>query len=109
MKKCVKCGTQKPLSEYHVENSRPDGTKGVCKQCVRSGEVERYFWKTRDPESYNEYHYNRKQYFTEKFPDQSYSSFTSYIKRKCDFKLSDLTREDMDREVNYYLTIKRAY
>lgn len=33
MKTCTKCGAQKPLSEFHNCQSKPDGKFAACKQC----------------------------------------------------------------------------
>lgn len=37
MKKCSKCGKLKELSEFRVDNSRKDGHKCACKECMRIG------------------------------------------------------------------------
>ena len=35
MKKCPKCGIEKPLTEFHKDKSKKDGLKCHCKQCCR--------------------------------------------------------------------------
>ena len=35
MKKCTKCGIEKPLTEFHKNKNRKDGLKFHCKQCCR--------------------------------------------------------------------------
>ena len=33
MKKCIKCGEEKPLSEFYKDSIRKDGLRGPCKVC----------------------------------------------------------------------------
>jgi len=33
MKKCTKCGIEKPLSEFNIDRRRKDGKYGKCKPC----------------------------------------------------------------------------
>lgn len=33
-KRCKMCGKEKPLSEFHVDNSKPDKHKSICKECL---------------------------------------------------------------------------
>jgi len=33
MKKCTKCGVQKPLSEFHKDKATKTGVRSNCKQC----------------------------------------------------------------------------
>lgn len=35
MKTCTKCGTEKPLTEYHKKKRMADGHMNQCKVCVR--------------------------------------------------------------------------
>jgi len=35
IKKCSKCGKQKPLEEFHKDNKAKDGHASWCKQCVK--------------------------------------------------------------------------
>jgi hypothetical protein len=41
-KNCAKCGALKALTEFHVLNSRRDGRKSYCKQCIQSYSAARY-------------------------------------------------------------------
>jgi len=34
-KKCIKCGIEKPLSEYHKDKQNKDGYRTQCKSCVK--------------------------------------------------------------------------
>lgn len=36
MKRCLKCGTEKPLSEYHRHKQTADGRVSSCKECVKA-------------------------------------------------------------------------
>lgn len=42
-KRCTRCGTLKPPSEFHRSKSAPDGLSTRCKQCVR--EYDQYRWR----------------------------------------------------------------
>jgi hypothetical protein len=33
MKKCIKCGVQKPLSDFHKKKDNKDGLQNACKHC----------------------------------------------------------------------------
>lgn len=47
MKTCTRCGTAKPVSEFHRHRGRPDGYDYVCKQC-KSESAKRYYDRNRD-------------------------------------------------------------
>lgn len=36
MKHCNKCNIKKKLSEFHIDNSKKDGRKNICKECRKS-------------------------------------------------------------------------
>ena len=48
MKKCTKCGEQKPLSEYYKNKSNKDGHQKRCKPCDIAHKKEAY---QRDPQA----------------------------------------------------------
>ena len=50
MKICSKCGIEKPLTEYHKNGFKSDGSqkyRGYCKTCANKRETERY-WEKRE-------------------------------------------------------------
>ena len=42
IKRCVKCRTEKPLSDFHQNLSKPDGRSTKCAQCVCEYQRARY-------------------------------------------------------------------
>jgi len=40
MKKCSKCGIEKPLTEFYKDNRNKDGHRGHCKSCVKKYRAE---------------------------------------------------------------------
>jgi hypothetical protein len=55
MKKCTKCGVQKPLSEFQKRQDRPSGYQSSCKKCLNSA---RLAWGLSNKKHIQEY--NRK-------------------------------------------------
>lgn len=47
MKKCTKCGVEKPLSEFNNDKRRKDGKYGKCRPCHISVSRE---WQNKNPE-----------------------------------------------------------
>ena len=50
MQICSKCGIEKPLTEYHKNGFKSDGSqkyRGYCKTCANKRETERY-WEKRE-------------------------------------------------------------
>jgi uncharacterized protein (DUF983 family) len=41
MKCCTGCGEGKELNEFHVQSSRPDGHRSICKACTLKTKKER--------------------------------------------------------------------
>jgi len=85
MKRCNKCGEEKPLSEYHSQRASKDGHKPSCKTCVKAYNAARYQknkehmrrvcreWKMRNNDKIRGY--NRASY--EKDPER----FRAYSKK----------------------------
>lgn len=49
MKKCTKCGVEKPLSEYYKDKSHKDGLAYKCKPCANMAIAT---WKRNNPEQH---------------------------------------------------------
>lgn len=47
MKKCCRCGEEKPLSEFNKDKHKPDGTRGICKIC-RKEDTKKYYYSHKD-------------------------------------------------------------
>ena len=52
IRKCSKCGVEKPKSEYHKNNTRASGVQAACKECKKTEKV--------DPEYAKNSHLMRK-------------------------------------------------
>jgi hypothetical protein len=46
MKKCTKCGIEKPQSEFYKDKSRPSGKRSSCKNCDK---LKSHLWRKADP------------------------------------------------------------
>jgi hypothetical protein len=46
MKKCTKCGVQKPLSEFYKDKLKLDKLRNSCKVCDK---LKSYLWRKKDP------------------------------------------------------------
>lgn len=73
MKKCKKCGNEKPLTEYCKRKGEKDGLHRYCKGCM-NGEFGNYYNTTRKhtgKDYYKQYREENKQYFNE-YSNQHY-------------------------------------
>ena len=57
MKKCTKCGIEKPLSEFQKRNDRPAGYHSNCKECKRKARI---FWGLKNKKHLQEYNKKSK-------------------------------------------------
>jgi hypothetical protein len=57
MKKCTKCGIQKPLSEFYKNKSKPSGFSSYCKFCGRANTKK---WNAEHPDYQKKYHFKSK-------------------------------------------------
>ena len=70
MKTCTECYTEKPLSEYYKDNSKPDGLRIYCKACIKAKSSKYYaeseHYKQNKDKRYayvrNHYKQNRDKY-----------------------------------------------
>ena len=66
MKRCYKCGEEKPLSDFHKSKNRKDGRNPRCKSCQYSYNKNRY---EQDPELFklkrilSRYQLTKEQYY----------------------------------------------
>ena len=67
MKKCIKCGIEKSLSEFHKDRSQKDGHRNECKTC-RNEYFTRYRQKNKDKiaEKNSRYYQKNKDKIAEK-------------------------------------------
>ena len=70
-KRCTKCGSVKPLSEFYKCSGNHDGLKGMCKICVKQQHAQYYI------EHHEEYKVHMRSYYREhideyKVHDQEY-------------------------------------
>ena len=78
MKKCIKCGIEKPYSEYYKEKTCADGYKTSCKTCMkesvrqwRLNNTERHNfttkrWRKNHPEKVDYYHQTYRDWETDR-------------------------------------------
>lgn len=58
MKKCFKCGLEKPLSDYYKHKQMGDGHLNKCKECTKNDSTNHYIMKSTSPD-FMEYERNR--------------------------------------------------
>ena len=68
MKKCTKCGIEKPLTEFHKHKETKDGLYGRCKQCARQYDKEYYAKNKEKIISYANKVHRMRGIFKRKFP-----------------------------------------
>lgn len=54
MKKCFKCHTYKPITEFYRHKEMRDGVLNKCKECIKRDSAERYNELMKNPEWYEE-------------------------------------------------------
>lgn len=78
-KPCSKCGTEKPLSEFHAYKKSPDGRKAICKACRKSESLAHY-WT--NPEKQREKNREKRLKDPEKWREYSRKMHAKLSKRK---------------------------
>jgi hypothetical protein len=63
MKKCTKCGTLKPFTEFSKDKYKQDGHRSACKECNKQDHIRRY---TNDPDGCK----NRSKEYRKKNPEK---------------------------------------
>ena len=53
MKRCYKCKQEKPLTDFHVDRSRKDQHRHICKECTN------LYHRERNKKLYNGYKHNK--------------------------------------------------
>jgi hypothetical protein len=97
MKKCFKCGVEKPLSEYYQHRQMGDGHLNKCKSCTRADVANNYSKKVVDEEwvckertrGRNKYRrlytgtgkadMDRMQRWVKKYPEKRAAAITAYV------------------------------
>lgn len=77
VKKCIKCGEEKGLEEFHPHRDMRDGHLNECKPCVRQRVHTRWLAKQQDPEwaareAERQRHKALKQYHEKRKHDPAY-------------------------------------
>ncbi len=77
-KVCNKCGTEKQISEFHKNRTKPDGLQCHCKECKRVAKAE---WRSANPEKSKETDAMWYAANTEKVKVRSAAWYASNIER----------------------------
>jgi hypothetical protein len=62
MKKCTKCGEQKPLSEFHKDKTAKMGIRSICKKCYSSFHANYYENNTKKVKEKNKKQWLKRKY-----------------------------------------------
>lgn len=100
MKRCSKCGLEKPLTEFWRDAHTPDGKYRHCKDCCREAQRQ---WKAKNPERVK--HHAKK--FREEHPEQVKQWMRDAYERNPQKYIDYATaRKDRDPEAWAYLQFR---
>jgi len=80
MKKCTKCGIEKPLSEYYKDKSRWDNLRNSCKICDK---LKSHLWRQKDKDVTRKCWRNSKLKKKYKIDEQCYLDMKQKQDNKC--------------------------
>lgn len=88
MKKCFKCGIEKPLTEFYKHLGMADGHLGKCKECTKKDAINRYNVLIGDPNWYikertrgrEKFHRLYKHNHSKETPEQSKKRLQNFRK-----------------------------
>jgi len=80
MKRCKRCGKNKQLTEFHINKTKKDGYRIICKQCVSNYEKQ-YYQKNKDYILKKHKKYNKEYYKRPEVKKQKAAFQREYYKR----------------------------
>jgi hypothetical protein len=87
MKKCTKCGVEKPLSEFYKDKSRPSGQRNSCKSCDK---LKSHLWRKQDPNKTRECWRASKLKKKYNITNQQYEEMKIFQNNKCEICCKEL-------------------
>jgi hypothetical protein len=87
MKKCTKCGEQKPLSEFYKDKAKLDKLRNSCKVCDR---LKSHLWRKKDPTKTRECWRSSKLKKKYNITNQQYEEMKLSQNNKCEICKNEL-------------------
>lgn len=115
MKKCIKCNTEKPLTEFCNRKGEVDGKHRYCKLCLNQ-DFKSYYHSSgrKDSDYYKTYREQNKEYFNTYCHNHYHTKkelYREWNKTKYDtdlkFKLKHITSSRISQALKTYQTLKQ--